>query len=70
MMTLLTAKVRHEKALRTLGMTFSRRQLPALRTSNAFVSTRTDTRHTAEEALGANSILVVVPAAIYRQQID
>lgn len=67
-MTLLAAEVRHEKALRTFGMTFAGSQLPALRTSNAFVSTWTDARHAAQKAFGARSVLVVVTASIYGEK--
>lgn len=61
MMTLLTAEIRHKESLRAFRMTFSGGQLPAPRTSNAFVSSRTAARHTAEETLGAGTEFVVVP---------
>jgi len=49
----LATEVRHEKTLRTLGMTFTGGQLPSTWTTNALVPARSAARHTTQITFGA-----------------
>jgi hypothetical protein len=56
----LTTEVRHEKTLRTLGMTFTGGQLPSAWTTDALVPAGSAARHTTQIAFGARAHVAVI----------
>jgi len=60
MVTFLATEVRHEKTLRTLGMTFAGGQLPSAWTTDALVPAGSAARHTTQITFGARAHVTII----------